>query len=66
MNDEIDWMENLQAQLNSHIRELWDNVLVPYIKDYENKEILNKISEDDYHIFYKFMIENNDICKYIL
>ena len=51
--------------MNEQIRELWDNVMIPYLTNC-NKEILGKINEGDYVKFYAYMVKNNRVCQEIL
>lgn len=38
------------------IRSLWNNVIIPYIKNNNTSQILNRLSEESYEIFRNFMI----------
>tara|TARA_Y100000589_G_C27147601_1_gene627524 strand:- start:1113 stop:1280 length:168 start_codon:yes stop_codon:yes gene_type:complete len=40
------------------LKYLWDKVMVSYIKDNNNNEILNKLDENDFHKFLKFYYED--------
>ena len=56
---EIYKMEKRQELIDSHIKELWDNIILPYLQDNNKKQILTKLTINDYDKFYKFMINEN-------
>lgn len=66
LNLEIMNLENQIELMEKHIKLLWDNVIVSYLTNYEKRQILNKITENDYNKFYKFMINKNSSCKYMI
>jgi hypothetical protein len=68
-NVRVNAMANINAELdrlNNDIYVLWRNVILPYISNLTNRNVLTKLSELDYDKFYKFMIEQNEVCKDIL
>jgi hypothetical protein len=64
--------KNIQVILDRYdedIKKIWDNVIIPYLNnynndnskdklEYHNRGILQKISINDYSIFYNFMLKN--------
>lgn len=62
--EEIDWehierMENL----NDHILKMWDDVMVPYLEDFNNNLILDKLDPYDPTPFIKLFCEENFVYK---
>lgn len=51
--------------MEKHIRYLWDAVIVPYLENYSERQILDYITVNDYSIFRDFMIKKNPICQQI-
>jgi len=47
-------------KVNNYIRELWDNVVVPYLENYQERQILSCLTINDYNKFYEFMITNQE------
>lgn len=58
--DEIYNLEVIQEKMENDIKELWNNVILPYLESTTQKKILNKLNSFDYDKFYKFMIGNNN------
>lgn len=56
---EIYEAENMLRRMERDVRELWDNVIVPYKSDICRSQILDKLDEYDYVKFYDFMITKN-------
>lgn len=46
--------------IDKHIRELWDNIMVPYLENYSERQILSRLTINDYDKFYDYMI---NVCK---
>lgn len=64
-DSELENLERISNKMNEDIRNLWDNVVVPYLRNDDQKQILGKLNEHEYIKFYKFMVENSDFCKYV-
>lgn len=41
--------------MDDHIKELWDKVMIPYLRNINHRQILDKLNEYDYDKFYRFM-----------
>jgi hypothetical protein len=54
--------ESLQIKMTDDLKKIWFNVIVPYINNGNQAQILNNLSENDFHKFYKFMIAKNNTC----
>lgn len=63
-NELIELEENF-ILMEKHINELWQNVIIPYLHNYNERQIINKIMENDYDKFYNFMINHNQMFRYI-
>lgn len=55
INNEINRIENIS------IRRAWDSVMLPYLKNYNKRELFKTLTENDYDKFYKFFINNNEL-----
>lgn len=64
LEEEIYILEKKQYKMENDIRELWDNVMVPYMNNYNNN-ILSELTDRDYYKFYEFMIDNNEVYNEI-
>lgn len=53
-------------KMEDYIRELWDIVMIPYLENYKERQILSRLTVNDYNKFYEFMMKNNDVCKQII
>lgn len=65
MDFEYNELEEIEYKINKiekEIKELWDNVMVPYLNNY-NRQILINLTENDYIKFYEFIIKNNSDIK---
>lgn len=65
LENEIENLYNMRAKIDKDIKSLWEIVIVPYLLNYNSRQILCNLTENDYSIFYNFMIKNNDIYQYI-
>jgi len=67
--DELYKQEEIIDKIYSDIDILWENVMKPYLENIYSKEVLNKLSDDDYEKFFKFICSNctvlNDTYKKI-
>lgn len=52
---EVEYLEKEITKVEKQIRELWVNVIVPYMGD-ENKQILNNMT---YNKFFDYILSNN-------
>lgn len=52
LDDELDYYEE-------HIKKMWELIVVPYLNDYNNREILYNLNERDMYKFNKFVLDNN-------
>ena len=50
---EYENLEKINEKMNKDIRCLWENVIVPYLRNDTEKQILNKLDEHDYIKFYE-------------
>jgi len=60
MNQKIIDLENIKLRLDDRIRQIWDDVMVPYVQTK-----LCELSTEDYNKFYSFMITENDLYQTI-
>lgn len=65
-NEELEKLEHIFEGMERDIKSLWNNVMLPYINNYNNKQILTKLSSDDYDKFYNYMVNNNEMIQYVL
>ncbi len=65
-NEVIDDINDNYNNIDKHIRILWDTVIVPYLEDFNERQILDQLTTNDYDKFYIFMIKNNPICQQII
>jgi len=49
-----------------HIKRMWHNIIVPYLNDYSNREILYDIDENCSYKFHQFMIDNNKYLEQLI
>lgn len=64
--EEIVELEKMEMRLQQDIKSLWDNVIKPYLENYNEKQILIRLNGDaDYYKFYSFMMNNSKLCKYV-
>ena len=54
-----------QERMNSDIQSLWENIIVPYLENCTEKQILCGLGTNDYQKFHRYMIQNNEICSYV-
>lgn len=52
--------------IDNHIRTLWETVMVPYLENFNERQILDQLTTNDYNKFYEFMIKNNPVCQKII
>jgi len=68
-NDKLSELEELRqtfGKMELHIRKLWDNVIVPYLENDCQKQILFSLNSNDYPKFYNYMLLNNEIFSYVV
>lgn len=63
--DELAELYEIREKMENDIRQLWDNVIVPYLNDYRYNDILKYLTTNDYHKFYEYMIDNNKNFNYV-
>ena len=56
----------IQEKMELHIEKLWENVIVPYLENYTERQILFGLRTNEGDKFYKYMIQNNEICSYVV
>jgi len=56
--NDIRTLENEIKKVEGQIRELWNNIMVPYLEN-ADKQILNNLTCYDYSKFFDFIITNN-------
>ena len=61
----ISELEGIKRKIDADIEHLWFTVILPYITDISRQQILNNITSNDYHKFYKFMMQKNRMCRMI-
>ena len=52
-------------KMDEHIRNLWDEVIVPYLENYNERQILDQLTVNDYDKFYGYMTSNNEVYKHV-
>lgn len=63
--DELAELYSIREKMENDIKGLWESVIVPYLNDFRYNDILNKLTENDYHKFYEYMINNNENISYV-
>lgn len=63
--DELDELILIREKMENDIRRMWENVIVPQLNNVSGNYILGKLTVNDYHKFYEFMISNNDNFNYV-
>jgi len=63
--EELDELYKTRNKMEKHIRYLWDDVIVCYLNNYNNREIFNNLTINDYDKFYKWMLYNNNNYQYV-
>ena len=58
---ELEELQQLFDNMELHIRKLWDNVMVPYLENDSERQILFGLKSSDYNKFYDYMLLNNKI-----
>ena len=58
-------LETIREKMEEDIKELWDNVIVSYLNNYRDRQILDKLTIYDYNKFYKWMLYNNNYYQYV-
>lgn len=65
--NELIELYDVREKMEKDMKELWKNVITRYIELCDERQILGKISPKyDYDKFYGFMVEHNDMYKYVL
>lgn len=65
--DELMELYEVKKKMEKDMKELWENVVCRYIEHCDEQQILMKLSPKyDYDKFYGFMVENNEMYKYVL
>lgn len=57
-NSEDDEIDKVDDDIDNSILLLWDSVIVPYLENIKDRQILDKITVNDYSSFYEYMINN--------
>ena len=63
--EEIEKLEKIEVKLQNDVKLLWENIIIPYIENINEKQILFKLKKEDFYKFLNFMAKNNEIFKYI-
>lgn len=63
---ELEELQQTFDNMELHIRRLWDNVMVPYLENDVEKQILFGLTSNDYPKFYNYMLSNNEIFSYVV
>jgi len=53
--------DHVQNKMNEDIRRIWDNIILPYIENTNDGEILDKLSRNDYLVFHEFMTKHTQL-----
>lgn len=64
--NELEHCINILNKMEEHIRDLWDSVIVPYLENYNERQILDQLTVNDYDKFYVYMTRNNEVYKHVL
>jgi hypothetical protein len=59
-------VDDLMLYFDECVRDLWNDIIRPYITNINQINVLNKLTENDYIKFYNFMKEESDIYKKIM
>lgn len=62
-NLEISELEDCINNMDGNIVSIWNHIIVPYLKNDSEKQILGKLTENDFDKFYSFMVNSNEIRK---
>jgi hypothetical protein len=63
---ELEELKQTRDNMESHIRRLWDDVIVPYLENDGEKQILSGLTSNDYFKFHNYMLLNNEIFSYVV
>lgn len=63
--EQINELEKIQNKIEKDIRSIWEDIINPYINNKYKQQVLDCLTENDYHKFYNFMIMNNKTCIHI-
>lgn len=64
--DELERYITILDKMEHNIRNLWDDVIVPYLENYNERQILDQLDINDYDKFYNYMTSNNEVYKHVL
>jgi hypothetical protein len=53
-------------KIDDYIHTIWDNVMLPYLENYDSNSILDNMNTCDYDKFYKYMLDNSPAIKHLL
>lgn len=59
ISEELTFEEEFEYY-ETHIRNIWDKIILKYVKDVNNKEMLFNLDEHSYNKWYDYMITNNE------
>lgn len=63
---ELENLIKILDKMDRHIQSLWKNVIVPYLENNCEKQILFNLKTSDCNKFYDYMSQNNEIMSYVL
>jgi len=64
--EELEHLIKILDQIETHIKSLWECVIIPYLNNYNEREILCKLQNDDYYKFHNYMLKNNKLYVHVL
>lgn len=66
----IDDIEDMEYEINQienvSIRKAWELVIMPYLRDQNNRILFKSLTESDYNKFYKFFINKNRLYDHFV
>jgi len=63
---ELEHLYKIIDDIESDVEMLWKSVIVPYLRNDIERQILCGLHDGDYMIFYNYMMENNKMVLRIL
>lgn len=65
-NFDSEYFNNCLERFDRITKSLWDEVIVPYLRNYKSNYILDKLTENDYDKFYELMVSTNPLHSEIV
>jgi hypothetical protein len=65
-HESINEIEALEETFKKIEKDIWVNIFIPYLNNINCRQILDKLTVNDYYKFYYFMINNNPLCQHII